>query len=251
MAQRISRAKNRLNEIGARFSVPPVKQLPDRVAAAAQVLYLIFTEGHTGTTGAALYSIELADEAIRLTRRLHACLPDSSEVAGLLALMLLTDARRAARLNTAGSLVPLAEQDRTLWDQVQIREGIRLVEGALPTGPVAPFQLQAAIAAVHAEAGRAEDTDWAQIEILYRMLAHLTPSAVITLNDAVAVAMVEVQPPDWRCSIRWRKTGRCAETTGCTPYALTFWRWGAGLRMPGRRTRSRLAWLRASPSSAI
>jgi predicted RNA polymerase sigma factor len=113
MAQRISRAKNRLNEIGARFSVPPVKQLPDRVAAAAQVLYLIFTEGHTGTTGAALYSIELADEAIRLTRRLHACLPDSSEVAGLLALMLLTDARRAARLNTAGSLVPLAEQDRT------------------------------------------------------------------------------------------------------------------------------------------
>ena len=113
MAQRISRAKNRLNEIGARFSVPPVKQLPDRVAAAAQVLYLIFTEGHTVTTGAALYSIELADEAIRLTRRLHACLPDSSEVAGLLALMLLTDARRAARLNTAGSLVPLAEQDRT------------------------------------------------------------------------------------------------------------------------------------------
>jgi predicted RNA polymerase sigma factor len=112
-------------------------------------------------------------------------------VAGLLALMLLTDARRAARLSSDGSLVPLAEQDRTLWDQRQIREGIRLVEHALPTGPVGAFQLQAAIAAVHSEARRAAGTDWAQIEILYRMLAHLTPSAVITLNHAVAVAMVE------------------------------------------------------------
>jgi RNA polymerase sigma factor (sigma-70 family) len=191
MAQRISRAKSRLGEIGARFSVPPVEHLPDRVAGAAQVLYLIFTEGHTSTTGASLYSVELADEAIRLTRRLHTCLPDAGEVAGLLALMLLTDARRDARLGSDGSLIPLAEQNRTLWDQAQIGEGIRLVEHALPTGPVGPFQLQAAIAALHGEANRAEDTDWAQIETLYRMLAQLAPSPVVTLNHAVAVAMVE------------------------------------------------------------
>jgi RNA polymerase sigma factor (sigma-70 family) len=191
MAQRISRAKNRLRQVGARFSVPAAGQLPGRVAAAAHVLYLVFTEGHTSTTGAGLYDILLADEAIRLTRQLHECLPQAGEVAGLLALMLLTDARRAARVGRDGSLVPLAEQDRTLWDQTRIREGICLVERALPTGPVGPFQLQAAIAAVHAEASRAEDTDWAQIETLYRMLRGLAPSPVVTLNHAVAVAMAD------------------------------------------------------------
>jgi len=191
MAQRISRAKSRLRQVEARFSVPPVEQLPDRVAAAAHVLYLVFTEGHTSTTGAGLHDVPLADEAIRLTRRLHECLPRSSEVAGLLGLMLLTDARRAARANGDGSLVPLAEQDRTLWDRTRIREGIGLVEAALPSGPVGPFQLQAAIAAVHAEAARAEDTDWPQIETLFGMLRDLAPSPVVTLNHAVAVAMVD------------------------------------------------------------
>ncbi len=190
MAQRISRAKNRLRQVGARFSVPAAEQLPDRVAAAAHVLYLVFTEGHTSTIGAGLYDMSLADEAIRLTRQLHECLPQAGEVAGLLALMLLTDARRASRARRDGSLVPLAEQDRTLWDQANIRDGICLVERALPTGPVGPFQLQAAIAALHAEASRAEDTDWAQIETLYRMLRDLAPSPVVTLNHAVAVAMV-------------------------------------------------------------
>ncbi len=191
MAQRISRAKNRLRQVGAGFSVPAAEQLPDRVAAAAHVLYLVFTEGHTSTTGAGLYDMLLADEAIRLTRQLHECLPQAGEVSGLLALMLLTDARRAARGHRDGSLVPLAEQDRTLWNQTLIREGIWLVERTLPTGPVGPFQLQAAIAAVHAEATRAEDTDWAQIETLYRMLRDIAPSSVVTLNHAVAVAMVD------------------------------------------------------------
>ena len=192
MAQRISRAKSRLREVDAPFAVPPPGQLPSRVEAAAQVLYLVFTEGHTSTTGTpALFDVSLADEAIRLTRQLHARLPEVGEVSGLLALMLLTDARRLARTHADGSLVPLAEQDRTLWDAAYIVEGVGLVEQALPVGSVGPFQLQAAIAAVHAEAARAEDTDWAQIEVLYGMLGSLAPSQVVTLNHAVAVAMVD------------------------------------------------------------
>ena len=191
MAQRISRAKATLRQAGARFTVPSAEQMPDRVAGAAHVLYLIFTEGHTSTTGAALVDTSLADEAIRLTRALHERLPQAGEVSGLLALMLLTDARRAARHGRDGSLVPLAEQDRGRWDRSQIREGVALIEHALPTGPVGPFQLQAAIAAVHAEAVRVEDTDWPQIVILYRMLDALAPGPVVTLNHAVAVAMVD------------------------------------------------------------
>ena len=191
MAQRISRAKARLRDAGARFTTPPAHELPDRVSAVEHVLYLIFTEGHTSTDGAGLYDVSLSAEAIRLTRLLHRYLPARSELTGLLALMLLTDARRAARSAANGQLVPLAEQDRTRWDRTRIAEGIALVEAALPSGPVGPFQLQAAIAAVHDEAERAEDTDWAQIAELYRMLADLAPSPVVTLNRAVAVAMVE------------------------------------------------------------
>jgi RNA polymerase sigma factor (sigma-70 family) len=192
MAQRISRAKARLREVqqagGAPFAVPPPAELPARVAAVAHVLYLVFTEGHTATAGAGLTDLSLAGEAIRLTRRLHRLLPDDSEVMGLLALMLLTDARRPARLDEAGSLVPLADQDRTRWDRDLVAEGVALVEAALPSGPVGPYQLQAAIAAVHAEAATAAATDWAQIEVLYGMLADLTPGPVVTLNHAVAVA---------------------------------------------------------------
>jgi RNA polymerase sigma factor (sigma-70 family) len=191
MAQRVSRAKARLRAVGARFDPPTAAELPGRLAAAAHVLYLIFTEGHTTTTGPGLYDVQLAQEAIRLARLLHERLPDVGEVAGLLALMLLTDARRAARMDADGALVPLAEQDRTRWDRARIREGISLVEAALPVGPVGPYQLQAAIAAVHAEAERAEDTDWAQIAVLYEMLARIAPGPVVTLNRAVAVAMVE------------------------------------------------------------
>jgi RNA polymerase sigma factor (sigma-70 family) len=191
MAQRISRAKARLRQVGARFTAPSTRELPERIAAVSQVLYLIFTEGHTSTAGAGLYDVSLTDEAIRLTRRLHQHLPDVGEVSGLLALMLLTDARRAARISADDMLVPLAEQDRALWDHARIREGVRLIEAALPAGPVGEYQLQAAISAVHAEAARAEDTDWAQIETLYRMLEHLAPSPVLTLNHAVAVAMLD------------------------------------------------------------
>jgi RNA polymerase sigma factor (sigma-70 family) len=189
MAQRISRAKARLRQAGARFTVPPAHELPGRVAAVTDVLYLIFTEGHTTSTGAGLYDVSLTGEAIRLARRLHRLLPDAGEVTGLLALMLLTDARRTARIGADGALVPLAEQDRTRWDRAAIAEGIALVEAVLPEGPVGPYQLQAAIAAVHAEASRAEDTDWAQIDALYQMLADLAPGPVVTLNHAVAVAM--------------------------------------------------------------
>lgn len=191
MAQRISRAKARLRATNARFSAPPASELGERVSAAAHVLYLIFTEGHLSTTGTALYDVRLSEEAIRLTRWLHARLPRAGEITGLLALMLLTDARRAARLDASGALVPLHRQDRRRWDRDRIAEGIALIEAALPTGPVGPFQLQAAIAAVHAEAEQAADTDWAQIELLYRMLAEQVPGPVVTLNHAVALAMVD------------------------------------------------------------
>ena len=191
LGTRISRAKRRLGEVGARFGVPTLAELPGRVDAAAQVLYLIFTEGHTSTTGADLYDVSLADEAIRLTRQLHRHLTDSGEVAGLLALMLLTDSRRSARTSADGSLITLAEQDRSRWSRTKIAEGVALVERALPTGPVGPYQLQAAIAAVHAEASSTESTDWVQIEALYTMLSDVAPGPVVTLNHAVAVAMVE------------------------------------------------------------
>jgi predicted RNA polymerase sigma factor len=194
MAQRVSRAKARLKAVDARFTVPTAAELPGRLTAAAHVLYLVFTEGHTSSTGPGLYDVRLAQEAIRLTRLLHERLPDVGEIAGLLALMLLTDARRAARTGPDGALVPLAEQDRTRWDRAMIREGVALVERTLPAGPVGPYQLQAAIAAVHAEAERAEDTDWEQIGLLYGMLARVAPGPSVTLNHAVAVATV--QGPD-------------------------------------------------------
>ncbi len=190
MAQRISRAKSRLRRLDAPFATLAPGELPDRVAAVTQVLYVVFTEGHLSTAGRDLYDVSLSEEAIRLTRWLHVRLPELGEISGLLALMLLTDARRAARLDHDGSLVPLDRQDRTRWDRGRVREGIALIEAALPVGQVGPYQLQAAIAAVHAEAARAEDTDWAQIEVLYAMLAEQAPGPVVTLNRAVAVAMV-------------------------------------------------------------
>lgn len=191
MAQRISRAKARLREVGARFGVLSAAELPARVETAMGVLYLAFTEGHTATVGNDLVDVALSGEAIRLARMLHERLPGESEVAGLLALMLLTDARRAARIAADGALVPLPEQDRSLWDQRLIAEGIELVEAALPVGPIGPFQLQAVVAAVHAEAPDADDTDWAQIEVLYRMLINVAPGPMVRLNHAVAVAMVD------------------------------------------------------------
>ncbi len=198
IGQRISRAKQKLKASGAEFRLPPAEEQPLRVAAALQVLYLIFNEGYTASSGEALTRIELTAEAIRLTRQLHHLLPDDDELTGMLALMLLTDARRPARSLPDGTLVPLAEQDRTRWDAAAIAEGTELITRALTSGPVGPYQLQAGIAAVHAEARRAEDTDWPQILGLYDLLATAAPGPMVTLNRIVAVAMVDGAGPALR-----------------------------------------------------
>jgi predicted RNA polymerase sigma factor len=191
VAQRISRAKHRIRATGAEFRLPAPAERAERMVAVLHVLYLIFTEGHTASSGTALQRVELTAEAIRLTRQLHARLPEDGEVAGLLALMLLTDARRAARTGPGGTLVPLAEQDRSRWDAQAIAEGAGLVRETLASRPIGPYQLQAAIAAVHDEATRAEDTDWAQILVLYELLDSIAPGPMVTLNRIVALAMVE------------------------------------------------------------
>ncbi|MEU6118584.1 DUF6596 domain-containing protein [Streptomyces sp. NPDC047117] len=190
MAQRISRAKRRIQDAGGHFRQPAPEGRATRLAAVLQILYLIFNEGYAATSGSRLQRVELAHEAIRLTRALHALLPEDGEVAGLLALMLLTDARRAARTAPDGSLVPLAEQDRGAWDRAAITEGVALVSDALRRTALGPYQLQAAIAAVHDEAVRPEDTDWREILGLYRLLGRIAPSPMVTLNEAVALAMV-------------------------------------------------------------
>jgi RNA polymerase sigma factor (sigma-70 family) len=190
MGQRISRAKQTLKASGADFRLPPPAERAERLPAVEQVLYLIFNEGYTATAGPALLRVDLTSEAIRLTRQLHAQLPDDTEVTGLLALMLLTDARRPVRTRPNGTLVPLSEQDRSLWDARAIAEGVELVTRALAGAPIGPYQLQAAIAAVHDEAARAEDTDWPQILALYGLLETVAPGPMVTLNKIVAVAMV-------------------------------------------------------------
>ena len=191
MAQRISRARQRIKAGGATFEMPLEHELADRLRVVQHVLYLIFNEGYTATSGPGLHRPGLTAEAIRLARDLHRALPDDGEVTGLLALMLLTDARRPARTRPDGSLVPLSEQDRTRWDRASIDEGTRLITSALARAPVGPYQLQAAIAAVHDEAAHAEDTDWPQIAALYRLLEDLVPNPMITLGHAVAVAMAQ------------------------------------------------------------
>jgi RNA polymerase sigma factor (sigma-70 family) len=190
MAQRVSRAKTTIKAAGARFELPPAADRAGRLRVVLHVLYLIFNEGYTASSGEDLQRPELAADAIRLTRDLRKRLPGDAEVAGLLALMLLTDARRAARTTRDGGLVPLAEQDRSRWDAALIREGVDLITETLPLGAIGPYQLQAAIAAIHDEAPRAEDTDWPQILHLYRLLEQLSPNPMITLNHAVAAAMV-------------------------------------------------------------
>ncbi len=191
IAQRISRGKQRIKASGIPFSLPAEPERADRLGVVLHVLYLIFNEGHTATSGPDLQRGALTAEAIRLTREVRRRLPGDGEVAGLLALMLLTEARRAARSRPDGSLVPLAEQDRGLWNQAFIREGLALVANALSRTALGPYQLQAAIAAVHAEAARAEDTDWRQVLALYELLERMSPNPMVTLNRAVAVAMVQ------------------------------------------------------------
>jgi len=190
IGQRISRAKQRIKAAGAEFRLPPHAERSERLAVVLQVLYLIFNEGYTASSGGSLHRVELSAEAIRLTRQLYDALPADGEVAGLLALMLLTDARRPARTRPDGALVPLAEQDRSLWDAAAIEEGTALLTRALATTPAGPYQLQAAIAAVHDESARAEDTDWRQILTLYDLIAVAAPGPMVMLNRVVALAMV-------------------------------------------------------------
>jgi RNA polymerase sigma factor (sigma-70 family) len=190
MAQRISRAKQTIKASGEPFRRPTERDRAERLSAVLHVLYLIFNEGYASSVGPDLQRRDLASEAIRLTRAVHHLLPDVAEVAGLLALMLLTDARRAARTGSNGELIPLMNQDRTLWDQQEIAEGIALISATLPRGSIGAYQLQAAIAAVHDEAAHSEDTDWPQILALYSVLDRLSDNPMVKLNKAIATAMV-------------------------------------------------------------
>jgi RNA polymerase sigma factor (sigma-70 family) len=191
MTRRITRAKQQIKDSGVPFRLPVGEERAERLAAVLHVLYLIFTEGYAATTGPSLHRIELSAEAIRLTRMVQKVLPDDGEVDGLLALMLLTDARRAARTTPTGELVPLAEQDRSLWNADYIAEGVALITQALPRGIPGPYQLQAAIAAIHDEASSSEDTDWLQIKALYELLLQMSDNPMVALNHAVAVAMAD------------------------------------------------------------
>jgi predicted RNA polymerase sigma factor len=191
MAQRISRAKQAIRTSGVPFMLPTADERAERLDAVLHVLYLIFNEGYATSSGPALQRADLSSEAIRLTRAAHVLLPGEVEVAGLLALMLLTDARRTARTGPEGELIPLTEQDRRLWDRAAIDEGIALISATLRRGTPGPYQLQAAIAAVHDEAARAEDTDWPQILALYEVLMRLSANPMVALNHAVAAAMVD------------------------------------------------------------
>jgi RNA polymerase sigma factor (sigma-70 family) len=191
MAQRISRAKQSIQNSGVPFRLPSPEERAQRLPAVLHVLYLIFNEGYASSIGAHLQRTDLAREAIRLTRNTKMLLPDNAEVAGLLALMLLTDARRAARTSPEEELIPLDKQDRTLWDRAEIAEGLELLTATLSNGSVGLYQLQAAIAAVHDEAERAENTDWPQILALYELLRRVSPGPMVTLNYAIAAAMVQ------------------------------------------------------------
>jgi predicted RNA polymerase sigma factor len=190
MAQRISRAKQSIKTSGVPFQLPDSQERTERLRVVLHILYLIFNEGYTASTGEHLHRADLSHEAIRLTRAVQPLLPDDSEVAGLLALMLLTDARRDARTGLGGELIPLPEQDRSRWDQAQISEGVAILSAALPKGAIGPYQLQAAIAAIHDEAARHEDTDWPQILAFYELLKRMAPNPMVMLNHAIASAMV-------------------------------------------------------------
>lgn len=191
MAQRISRAKQKIREAGATFDLPPEAERGERLAVVLHVLYLVFNEGYTASSGPQVARAELTAEALRLARAVHRLLPGDGEAAGLVALMLLTDARRPARTRPDGGLVPLADQDRSRWDRSMIAEGVELISATLARSPLGPYQLQAAIAALHDEAPRAEDTDWRQILALYVLLEGVADNPMVTLNHAVALAMVQ------------------------------------------------------------
>jgi RNA polymerase sigma factor (sigma-70 family) len=210
MAQRISRAKQSIKDSGVPFRLPSAKERGERLRAVLHVLYLIFNEGYTSSVGAQLQRCELSREAIRLTRALRDLLPNDGEVTGLLALMLLTDARRVARTGPDGELIPLTQQDRSLWDGEEIAEGVALISATLSKGSIGAYQLQAAIAAVHDEAARAEDTDWPQILALYSVLKRMSDNPMVMLNHAVAAAMVNGPPAGLRLLDELDADGRIA-----------------------------------------
>jgi RNA polymerase sigma-70 factor (ECF subfamily) len=191
MAKRLVRAKQKIQNAGIPYRVPPAHLLPERTPGVLGVLYLLFNEGYSATAGADLVRQNLCAEAIRLAQVLASLMPDEAEAAGLLALMLLHDARRAARLDARGDLVTLEDQDREQWDAAEIADGVLLLNGALRRGRPGPYQVQAAIAACHATAATARDTDWAQIAVLYEQLTRFLPTPVVELNYAVAVGMAE------------------------------------------------------------
>ena len=211
MTRRISRAKQRIKDSGIPFSLPPPEEREERLAAVLHVLYLTFNEGYASTSGPSLHRPELTAEAIRLARIVHRLLPEDSEVTGLLALMLLTDARRPARTGTHEELVPMAEQDRRLWIADYIAEGVTLITEALPRGPTGPYQLQAAIAAIHDEAPSTEATDWRQIAALYEVLMQISDNPIVALNHAVAVAMAQGPRAGLLLLERLEADGRIAE----------------------------------------
>ncbi|MEA2750850.1 MAG: hypothetical protein QOI41_4993 [Myxococcales bacterium] len=191
MAQRISRAKQSIKASATGFEMPAGAELDARIGSVMQVLYLIFNEGYSASSGKEILRTDLSGEALRLTRLLRTLVPDDTEVAGLLALMLLTDARRAARTGSAGEIIPLDQQDRSLWDREAIAEGVELLTATLPKGRVGPYQLQAAIAAVHDESARPDETDWPQILALYGELLRISDNPMVALNQAIAKAMVD------------------------------------------------------------
>jgi len=266
MTQRLSRARAALRQAGARFVMPSAQELPARVAAVLDVCHLVFAEGYTRTSGESLVDIQLAEEAIRLTRQVHAVLPNHDEVAGALALMLLTHSRSSARVDGTGDLVPLAEQDRSQWRGDLITQGVALLEQTLPRGHVGRYQLQAAIAAVHAEASTYEATDWLQISMLYDMLSRAAPAPAVTLNHAVAVAMAHepaaglamldsllIDPAMQRHHRLYAVRAHLLELDGDTEGAAEHYRRAAQLTasLPEQRyLNRRLAQLAASPNQA-
>ena len=235
MAQRISRAKQRIRDSGIGFEMPTDDELTNRLRSVLRVLYLIFNEGYASSEGSDLQRIELADEAVRLARMLERALPDEPEVLGLLSLMLLTDARRDARTDANGDLIPLPEQDRSRWDRARIAEGVALLDRAMGSGKVGEYRLQAAIAALHDRAPTADQTDWSQIAALYGLLEEVTGSPVVTLSRAVAVAMADgpaaglalletVEKPLWGFYRLNAVRAHLLEMAGDTPGAITNFR---------------------------